>query len=185
MIYQPLIQVNKPSIVSVVGQRVLLRRSGKEYRGLCPFHSEKTPSFYVNEEKGRYHCFGCQASGDVIDFVMRTEGLSFPETTRALGIASQRRVKPALTVARKRAAELASKWVNEQRAKLNVLIAERYEQRDLADEIGDFQQAEMFDRELVMLRGFYDALGYPRGAAETLASRTAIEEITDRTPVKL
>ena len=60
---------NKPSIVEVIGQRVHLRKAGKEYKGLCPFHAEKTPSFSVNEEKGLFHCFGCGVSGDVFDFV--------------------------------------------------------------------------------------------------------------------
>src|SRR5262245_28309395 len=61
--------MNKPSIMSVVDEHVRLRKSEKEYVGLCRFHSEATPSFYVNDAKGFYHCFGCQESGDAIDFV--------------------------------------------------------------------------------------------------------------------
>jgi len=68
----------------VVGRRVRLQRRGKEYEGLCPFHREKTPSFTVNEDKGFFHCFGCGAHGDVVGFVMRTEGLSFPEAVEKL-----------------------------------------------------------------------------------------------------
>lgn len=73
----------------VVGRRVSWdRRKSKPTRGdhwaCCPFHSEKTPSFHVDDRKGRYHCFGCQASGDHFRFVMETEGLSFPEAVEKL-----------------------------------------------------------------------------------------------------
>ena len=68
----------------VIGKRVRLARRGRELLGLCPFHNEKTPSFTVNEEKGFFHCFGCGAHGDVIGFVMRDEGLAFPEAVERL-----------------------------------------------------------------------------------------------------
>ena len=71
-------------LIDVIGRRVKLTRKGREYLGLCPFHKEKTPSFTVNEEKGFYHCFGCQAHGSVFDFVMETEGLNFPEAVEKL-----------------------------------------------------------------------------------------------------
>lgn len=64
-------------IVDLVGERVQLKRSGSSWRGLCPFHTEKTPSFHVNPQRGRYTCFGCQATGDVFDWVMRTENVDF------------------------------------------------------------------------------------------------------------
>ncbi len=59
-------------------------RRGREFVGLCPFHKEKTPSFSVVEDKGFYHCFGCGAHGDVISFVMQTEGLGFLEAVEDL-----------------------------------------------------------------------------------------------------
>ncbi len=68
----------------VVGRRVKLVRKGREFGGLCPFHNEKTPSFWVNDEKGFYHCFGCGAHGDVIGFSMRIDNLSFPEAVEKL-----------------------------------------------------------------------------------------------------
>ncbi|HLI11713.1 MAG TPA: DNA primase [Alphaproteobacteria bacterium] len=71
-------------LVEVISRRVKLQRKGREHAGLCPFHSEKTPSFWVNEEKGFFHCFGCGAHGDVIGFVMRSESLSFPEAVERL-----------------------------------------------------------------------------------------------------
>ena len=69
----------------VVAKRVRLKRSGRgELTGLCPFHDEKTPSFTVNDAKGFYHCFGCGAHGSAFDFLMQTDGLSFPEAVERL-----------------------------------------------------------------------------------------------------
>lgn len=71
-------------VADVVGRRVKLVRKGREFMGLCPFHSEKSPSFSVNEQKGFYHCFGCGAHGDAIKFVCETEGLGFREAVERL-----------------------------------------------------------------------------------------------------
>ena len=71
-------------LAAFIGRRVKLTRKGREHSGLCPFHTEKTPSFTVSEEKNFYHCFGCGAHGDVIGYVMRTENLSFPEAIERL-----------------------------------------------------------------------------------------------------
>ncbi|VAX06838.1 DNA primase [hydrothermal vent metagenome] len=75
---------NRIPVSDIVGRRVKLVRKGRESTGLCPFHNEKTPSFTVNDDKGFYHCFGCAAHGDIIKFVMETEGLNFPETVERL-----------------------------------------------------------------------------------------------------
>ena len=71
-------------IVALIGEHVALKQQGRRWSGLCPFHSEKTPSFSVNSEMGVYYCFGCQASGDAISFVRATEHLSFVEAVRML-----------------------------------------------------------------------------------------------------
>ncbi len=71
-------------IVDVVGDYVRLKKRGSNYFGLCPFHSENTPSFSVNPDMGIFKCFGCGAGGDVFQFLMRLEGMSFPESIRAL-----------------------------------------------------------------------------------------------------
>jgi DNA primase len=71
-------------LASVVGRRVQLRRVGRDLKGLCPFHAEKTPSFHVREDKGFYHCFGCGAHGDAIRFVMNTENLGFIDAVEKL-----------------------------------------------------------------------------------------------------
>jgi DNA primase len=72
------------SIVDVVSEHVRLRKRGRNHIGLCPFHTEKTPSFNVVEDKGIFKCFGCGESGDVFSFVMKIEGLSFPEALQKL-----------------------------------------------------------------------------------------------------
>lgn len=71
-------------IVEVVGDYVKLKKSGSGFVGLCPFHSENTPSFHVTPQLGIYKCFGCGESGDVFSFVMAMEGVSFPESLRSL-----------------------------------------------------------------------------------------------------
>lgn len=67
------------SIVALIGEGVPLKKAGRNVKGLCPFHQEKSPSFMVNEEKQIFHCFGCGEGGDVFHYVMKREGLSFPE----------------------------------------------------------------------------------------------------------
>jgi DNA primase len=71
-------------IVDLVSGYVSLKKTGKNHTGLCPFHSEKTPSFSVNSDKQIFHCFGCGAGGDVFRFIELQEGLSFPEAVRVL-----------------------------------------------------------------------------------------------------
>lgn len=75
---------NAVPLSEVVGQRVRLSRAGREFKGCCPFHHEKTPSFTVNDDKQFYHCFGCGAHGDVIGFVMSHDNLSFVEAVEML-----------------------------------------------------------------------------------------------------
>ena len=72
-------------IAEIIGERVALRPAGPgRYTGLCPFHNETAPSFHVNAEHGFFHCFGCKESGDVFAFLMKREGLSFPEAVQGL-----------------------------------------------------------------------------------------------------
>jgi len=84
----------------IVKQKVSLTRKGNEYLGVCPFHSEKTPSFTVNDAKRFYHCFGCGAHGDIIKFVAETTGLSYKEA--AIKIAQENSIDlPKMTAAQK------------------------------------------------------------------------------------
>lgn len=75
---------NRLPLSGVIGSRLRLTRAGREFKGCCPFHNEKTPSFYVNDDKQFFHCFGCGAHGDVIGFTMRHDRMSFPEAVESL-----------------------------------------------------------------------------------------------------
>ena len=75
---------SRVDIVEIVGQVVKLKRAGENWKGLCPFHTEKTASFTVNPKRNIYHCFGCGAGGDAFSFLMRQERVAFPEAVRSL-----------------------------------------------------------------------------------------------------
>lgn len=75
---------DRVSISDVVGTHVVLKRAGRNLKGLCPFHPEKTPSFVVNEERGTFKCFGCGKGGNAFTFIMEMEGKTFPEAAEAL-----------------------------------------------------------------------------------------------------
>jgi DNA primase len=83
------------SIVDVVGARVSLRKSGRSFKALCPFHSEKTPSFYVFPESGVFKCFGCGAAGDIFTFLMRSDNMDFSEALKTLGEQAGVNLRPA------------------------------------------------------------------------------------------
>src|SRR5580704_2241548 len=74
----------RTDLVALVGETVKLARVGRSFKGLCPFHQEKTHSFHVNPDRGFFHCFGCKESGSAVDFVMKVEGATFPEAVRSL-----------------------------------------------------------------------------------------------------
>jgi DNA primase len=76
--------IAKADIVEVVGARVTLKKAGSNYKGLCPFHGEKTPSFIVTPARGTYHCFGCSAHGTAIGFLMAYDNLEYVEAIEAL-----------------------------------------------------------------------------------------------------
>jgi DNA primase len=75
---------NSANIVDVIGETVVLKKAGRNYLGLCPFHAEKTPSFSVSPEKQIFYCFGCHTGGNAISYLMQHDRLSFPEAVRAL-----------------------------------------------------------------------------------------------------
>jgi len=136
---------NRVSLADLIGRRTKLVKKGREHSGLCPFHNEKTPSFTVNEEKGFYHCFGCGANGDLIEFVKQTEGVSFPEAIERLaGIAGlpmpverpedRERQQRAATL--HEAMELAAGWFVEQlQAQLGASARQYIERRQLSAEV--------------------------------------------------
>ncbi len=76
--------LNTSDIVDVISESVILKKAGRNFFGLCPFHSEKTPSFSVNAGKQIFHCFGCSSGGNVFSYVMKYHGISFPEAAKML-----------------------------------------------------------------------------------------------------
>ena len=104
---------DRPSIIEVVSHYTDLKRSGREYLGHCPLHSEKTPSFTVNEEKGVFYCHGCHEGGDVITLVQKIEGLDFKTTLNHLGLhggPAPTKREQAQREKRKRKAHLIKQW---------------------------------------------------------------------------
>jgi len=102
----------KLDIVDVIGERVNLKKTGANYKGLCPFHNEKTPSFIVNPDKQIFKCFGCNVGGDVIGFVEKVEGISFYEAVKKLAdiagvkLPEQQNISPAIKQVQDRRQEL-------------------------------------------------------------------------------
>ncbi len=76
--------VTRADIVEIVGSRVPLKKAGREFKACCPFHDEKTPSFWVSPDKQFYHCFGCGAHGTALGFLMQYEQLPFPEAVEEI-----------------------------------------------------------------------------------------------------
>jgi DNA primase len=128
----------RTALAAVVGRRVKLTRAGHEWKGCCPFHNEKTPSFYVNEDKGFYHCFGCGAHGDVIRFMTEQEGLSFPDAVRQLAEAAglemptespEARARAAASVGLHEVMAKAAAWFTEQLGSVEGASARAYLQK--------------------------------------------------------
>lgn len=119
------------SVVSLIGERLPLKKAGRNYKGLCPFHSEKTPSFMVSEEKKIYHCFGCGEGGNIFNFFMKLDGLSFRDAVTML--ANRAGIKlPQQTVTKEEEDEASRKkrWA----LRLNKLAAQ-YFHDNLLDEV--------------------------------------------------
>ncbi len=152
---------DQANIVEVVGAYVRLLPAGKNYKALCPFHQEKTPSFYVSPEKGLWHCFGCGAGGDVIDFVQRIEGLTFTEAiaklSRQLGI----RWQPSQATRRE-------EWTKERLLQLNQWAVEFYERVLWASEVGERARQYLFQRQISTATARMFRLGYAPAAWDVL-----------------
>ena len=115
---QPFIDelIARADIVEIVGSRVPLKKAGREYKACCPFHDEKTASFWVSPDKQFYHCFGCGAHGTALGFLMQYDQLPFPEAVeelagaaRARGAARRRR-RGARRAPRKNSANCSVAW---------------------------------------------------------------------------
>src|SRR2546429_1826109 len=99
---------DRVDVVTVVQRRVAVKKSGRDWKGLCPFHGETTPSFYVVPDKKIFHCFGCGATGDAIKFVMQLDGKSFREAAEQLATEAGVDLKPAEPEEARRSAHRAA-----------------------------------------------------------------------------
>lgn len=168
--------MGKPSIVLIIGQHVHLRKAGREMVGRCPFHNDKTPSFSVSEEKGLFYCFGCGQSGDVFDFIMKLDGLTFPEAKRVLGIEAGSRRLTRVSPHRK-AATLLAQWLNRQHLLVGARCRELSRQIALSDEIPGGDLSTKLRREWEILADLHEDLVDPTYSAGLWESRTWIEQL--------
>jgi hypothetical protein len=171
------ISKNKPSIVQVISQRMDLRKAGKEYKGLCPFHSERNPSFTVNEDKGLFYCFGCGASGDVFDFIQKLDGLSFREALAALGMSTFHALRPAKNDLVKQTAAQIRAWANTQTDRANYLLREIGQRLQLAKDIGWTEEADICSREWEILSDLAEDLQQVKLVIELYKNRAQIEAL--------
>ena len=130
---------SRADIVEIVGQVVKLKRAGENWKGLCPFHTEKTASFTVNPKRNIYHCFGCGAGGDAFSFLMRQERVAFPEAVRTLA----ERAGVALPDAGQRAPEVDGKLEALRRA---MALAAEFYTRSLWEPGGEKPRAYLEQR---------------------------------------
>jgi|GEM_PF-5570181 len=165
--------MNKPSIVDGIGERLELRKSGKEFCGLCPFHDDRRPSLSVNEEKGVFLCRACGATGDIFDFVMRLDGVSFSDAKQQLGAEGYR---PKHRRRDQRAVEIAA-WANHQTARANALIREIRDRLRISKALNWSEGVEDFSQEITILTDLAEDLQNVKLIIELYANRAAIENL--------
>jgi len=115
----------RADLVDIIGEHVALKKSGKDYKARCPFHEERTPSFYVVPSKGFYKCFGCGESGDVFTFLMKRQGLGFLDAVRAVAERSGVEIREVT----RRGEEDPHRYLREANA-----FAQKFFQENLAEE---------------------------------------------------
>jgi DNA primase len=154
-------------IVDLVGQKVTLSQRGKTWKGLCPFHDDKNPSFQVNRELGRYRCWACGAQGDIFNWVMETQRLTFTEAMHEL--AAMAGIK--LT----KGAERTTPSQREAEDALMALALKFYrEQLDKASRALEYCEERGFDRQI---RNYWE-LGYAPSLGDALAQRIKKEGLS-------
>ncbi len=137
---------DKVDIVDYIGKVVQLKKTGANYKGLCPFHNEKTPSFIVSPDKQIFHCFGCNEGGDIFAFVMKTEGMEFVEALKKLaadaGVKLESKFDAGASDKRERLFEINEKACSlfEKQMKGNPTALNYFKKRKLTDKtIGEFR----------------------------------------------
>ncbi len=164
----------RTDIVEVVSSYLPLKRSGVNHQGLCPFHQEKSPSFNVNAARQIFHCFGCGVGGNVFSFLMRMEGLSFPDAVRRLGEkvgveVEEEAVSPE---------ELRRRDERERILRINEVAGSFYQELLLADDEGAPARRYLRQRgyESETVRTFQ--LGFAPGGWESLAKHLSAKNFT-------
>lgn len=155
-------------IEELVGEHVALKKSGASYRGLCPFHNEKTPSFYVHPHRGFYHCFGCKASGDVFSFAMHVEGKTFPEVARTL--AERVGIEMPVFDAQAEAEQGRARQYKDRLASLMDVVTEFYVKQLKVHEHGSIARAELERRGLTLDTAATFRLGYAPSGWDAVVS---------------
>src|SRR5687768_15494082 len=160
----------RADLVEIIGEHVSLRRAGKEFSGLCPFHHEKTPSFYVVPAKGFYKCFGCGEAGDAFSFLMKRQGLNFHEAVKAIA------AKVGVEIPEQ------ERTLDEPHRALYeaIAFAADYYQRQLWEEpAGERARAYLAGRELTRAMAERFGLGYAPDAWRSLREAAQKHGITD------
>jgi hypothetical protein len=177
--------MTKPPILDVIANRIELRRKGQRWWGLCPFHSEKTPSFTVNESRSFFYCFGCQAKGDVIAFIQKIEDLSFREALARLGIdGNEHKPRPHRSMRVQRAATLLADWMNIQHLRVGALLRELSQDIGFAHSLADSELVESLTCEWKLLSDLHDDLQRPDCGEELWMAKGSIESITETAPLE-
>src|SRR5262249_11467495 len=178
-------------IVDFIGRFVNLRKAGANWKGLCPFHGEKTPSFMVNPKRGIFHCFGCGVGGDIFGFLMRQDRLSFPDAVRALAntaggpLPEERGAQPGDSGREElfRVMDLAARFYaetlwNPAGERAQKYLAERGIEPEVAkrfglgyapdgwDRLADFMKSERISEETLVAAGLAGAPAEPGGAGD-------------------
>ena len=162
-------------IVDLIGRFVTLKKAGNAWKGLCPFHAEKTPSFMVNPQKGIFHCFGCGVGGDAFGFVMRQDRLSFPEAVRALAKTA------GVTLPEKRAREAGESGREELLRAMD--LASRFYMETLWGPRGERARRYLDERGIEPDAARLFALGYAPESWDALTGTLRREGISDDTLV--
>jgi hypothetical protein len=167
------------NVLQIIGQHVDLRKVGREWRGRCPFHKDKNPSFNVNADEGLFHCFGCGVGGDPIRFVELAEQTDFKGALKILGIDGWNyEAKPVGSIRSQRAAEMLADWLNRHHLLIGVQLRDLSRKIALAESIPDRELVESLCREWEVLSDLHEALQNPVLAEELFGAKDFIESIT-------
>ena len=135
------------NIVDVVGEFVTLRKAGMNYKGLCPFHNEKTPSFIVSPSRGTCHCFGCGKGGNAVSFIMEHEQMTYPEALRWLANKYHIEIKER---------ELSDEEKREQSERESMFIINEYALKYFEDILHNHEEGQAIGMQYFRSRGFRD-----------------------------